>query len=275
MGRLAAIAAIAAPMAAAGVTLTGAPPAHADGGIGNYYSGSAWTSFDHHLMVCPPGSAPPSCFDTGLGVASGTNPAVTALPCGYAVAWQGTDGLLWYYQDLILDIQCPTDSDAGVEFGPVSLGLMPGTSPAITATGPTQYAAAFQGNVSGDLWTVTSNPTFGGLGGGVNTGLVMAPGTNPSMTTEPNGGYEVAYQDKATTSVAVYGSAGTGLLGLGMAAGTSPAITNPSGTFEPGFNPASSVAAGYQIAFQANTGHLWGAGSYYYGDTNLGLAPRP
>jgi hypothetical protein len=84
----------------------------------------------------------------------------------------------------------------------------------------------------------------------------MATNSSPAITPLPASGYEIAYQNSAG-SVAVAGTDGTGSLGLGMKADTSPAITLISG--------------GYQIAFQANTGDLWVTGSSGTGNLGLGM----
>jgi hypothetical protein len=54
--------------------------------------------------------------------------------------------------------------------------------------------------------------------------LGMKPGTSPSITAMPNGGWEAAFQAN-DGSLWVVGSSDNRALGLGMAAGTSPSIT--------------------------------------------------
>jgi hypothetical protein len=105
--------------------------------------------------------------------------------------------------------------------------MAPGTSPAIAVTGETSYMAVFQANTN-TLWSA-------GAGTPDNWGLAMAPGTSPAIIALPDrgslsGGEEVAYQGSngdlwVATQNADNGD-WTGVdQGLGMMAGTSPAIT--------------------------------------------------
>ena len=127
------------------------------------------------------------------------------------------------------------------------LGMMPGTSPSISAlpTGSCQYA--FQAN-TGSLWLV----------GADNRGdmkLGMKAGTSPAVV-GVHGGWQAAFQAN-TGSLWVIGADSRGDLKLGMMAGTSPSI--------------AAVPGGWQAAFQANTGSLWVVGADSRGDLKLGM----
>jgi hypothetical protein len=62
-----------------------------------------------------------------------------------------------------------------------------------------------------------------------------------------------------TGSLFVYGTAGSGDLGLGTMVGTSPSITARGG--------------GYEILFQSNTGELWRTSGASSTSLGLGMAP--
>jgi surface antigen len=136
--------------------------------------------------------------------------------------------------------------------GAWGLGMMNGTSPAITAVNGSNEVA-FQAN-TGSLWTVGEDPHGA-------WGLGMMPGTSPAITSLAGGGYEVAFQAN-TGSLWTVGAGGDVNWGLGMMNGTSPAITGLAG-------------GGYEVAFQANTGSLWtvgqGGGSSSPGALGLGM----
>ena len=177
-------------------------------------------------------------------MAAGTSPAIAqnGSSGGYEVAYQGTNGDLWTVAaDAAGGVSAPADS---------GLGMAAHTSPSIAMVA-SGYEIAFETNTDllgldgTEVASVTSSP--------------MAAGVSPSITTiASNGGYEVAYQ-ASSASVATYGDAGTGGLGLGMAAGTSPAVTG-------------TANGGYEIAFQANTSTLWTTGSLGGGNSGLAMA---
>jgi hypothetical protein len=189
-------------------------------------------------------------------VMAGTSPAITDLyGGGYEVAFQANTGHLW-------SVGSGGGSDNHGDWG---LGMMAGTSPAITyqADG---YEVAFQAN-TGNLWTA-------GPAGTRNWGLGMMAGTSPAITSLLDGGYEMAFQAN-TGDLWSWGSGGGadhhGNWGLGMWDGTNPTITGPAGT-----SPAITGLAGggYEMAFQAaGTGDLWtvgaGGGSDNHGDWGL------
>lgn len=130
-------------------------------------------------------------------------------------------------------------------------GMASGTSPAIVDT-TDGYAVAFQAN-NGNLYTydVTTGTT-------TNTGQGMASGTSPSIAASPTGGYEVAFQANNNYLYIYDNSLGTVATTLGLASGTSPAITY--------------VSSGYEEAFQANGGNLYVNGSNSSGSTGQGMA---
>jgi hypothetical protein len=171
----------------------------------------------------------------------------------------------------------------------LGLGMLPGTSPSLTALGGT-YDSAFQDN--GDYLYVhspTQNSPFG---------LGMMPGTSPSITALTTGNYEVAFQDNDGT-LYLHTPGQNTLLGLSMEHGTSPSIAPlPSGSYEVAFaantgdlylhHPGQNLPldlgmmkgtspsitelsnGSYEVAFQANTGDLW-TYSPSNGATNLRL----
>lgn len=154
-------------------------------------------------------------------------------------AFQANTGSLW------------ADGNLGAaNFG---LGMMPGTSPSVTALAGGGYQIAFQAN-TGSLWTAGSLGTRDLQAG-------MMAGTSPSITALPDGGYEIAFQAN-TGSLWTTGTTGSQDWQMGMMAGTSPSI---------GFVPQKGVI----VAFQANTRQLWlvGPGADYPGSTYEPMAP--
>jgi hypothetical protein len=159
----------------------------------------------------------------GYTMAAGTSPSITAMPGGFEIAFQDSDGTLW-------------------ELGPsgawaTGIAMAGSTSPAIA--GPVNgggTVVAFQDR-AGYFCTINL------IAGICQNTYPMASGTSPGITTLAGGGYEAVFQ------------ANTGLLWelgtyynfntqLGMKSGTSPTIT------------ASSTTV-FEVAFQANTGQLW------------------
>lgn len=209
-------------------------------------------------------------INTGLGMMSGTSPAIAKVSDGYEIAFQSNSGHLWVYG-------AAGSADTG-------LGMMAGTSPAITALSGGGYEVAFVAN-TGALWLY-------GTAGSSNTGLGVASGTSPAIAAV-TGGYEVAFN---SGNLWVYGVAATANTGFGLASGTSPSIIGFSGGgFEANFNsgtlwdygtaatantgygvangtsPAITAATGgYETAF--NSGTLWLHGVAASADTGLGLA---
>ena len=163
----------------------------------------------------------------GLGMKAGTSPAITALPGGgYEAAFQANTGDLWV-----------VGNGVGQDLG---LGMKAGTSPAITALPGGGYEVAFQAN-TGNLWVVRN-----GVGAGPGPGHEdrHQPGDHRRCPA-------AATRSRSRPTPATCGPSATAVgheLGLGMMAGTSPAITALSG-------------GGYEVAFQANTGELWTVGS--------------
>ena len=164
-----------------------------------------------------------------------SNPPPPAPKEAVEVAFQANTSDLW------------TTGTAGTKNW--KLGMMESTSPAIAADTKGNYEVAFQAN-TGNLWTATSG------GGGEDHHLGMMDGTNPSIPAGRRrlpgrlpGQHRQSLDD---------GDAGTHDLHLGMMRGTSPGIT-------------ALVDGGYEIAFQANTGDLWTAGTAGDQDWKLGM----
>jgi len=129
------------------------------------------------------------------GGGGGSSPGI-----GYEVAFQANTGSLW-----------SVGSDT---HGDWQQGMMPGTSPSITALSGGGYEMAFQAN-TGSLITI-------GAAGNKNWQLGMMPGTSPSITSL-NGSFEVAFQAN-TGSLWSVGSDTHGAWDLGMSNQTSPSI---------------------------------------------------
>jgi hypothetical protein len=265
-----------------GAVLVAAPQARADGGLGT----APITAFQANTTALWfTGQGVTGGFDTGLGMAPGTNPAIAVLGgTTHEAAFQANTGILWFggtqgnvdtglgmaagtspsiagtpHSQWVAAFQANTGilwvDGPGIGAIDTGLGMAPGTSPSVSyqsATG--RYQVAFQAN-TGHLW-------FEGPGiGAVDTGLAMAPGTSPSITAVGSG-FETAYQSSSGILGAT-GIDGTSLTGLGMGAGTSPSITTVSG---------GGGLLNYQIAFQANTSALWTTGGFGTIDTGLGMA---
>ena len=127
-----------------------------------------------------------------------------AAQTGFDVAFNS--GSLWTYNP------SPGGSNSG-------LGMMSGTSPAITILADGSYEEAFQAN-TGTLWLVNS------AGGGSNTGLGVAAGTSPAITALPDGSYEVAFNSSSGSLWTMNPGPGGSDTSLGVENGTSPAITS-------------------------------------------------
>jgi hypothetical protein len=171
-------------------------------------------------------------------LAPNSSPSIAKLSSGqYEVAFQGGNGDL----DTI-NLNTGADKDWG-------LGMMAGTSPAITALG-SSYEVAFQAN-NGLLYTE------GALPHGKWSLLTMKPGTSPSIMSS-NGAYEVAYQGSDGNLYTLNGNnTSPSNWGLGMMAGTSPSIAPFGSSFE--------------VAFQANTGYLYTVGFDNHASWGLGV----
>src|SRR5579871_3015595 len=191
----------------------------APAGVSAFLSGSADDiAFQANTKLLWTTSGPGTGQSLGLGMKTGTSPAIAALPGGgYEAAFQANTGHLWVVQNGV-----------GQDLG---LGMKAGTSPAIAALPGGGYEAAFQAN-TGHLWVVRN-------GVGQDLGLGMKAGTSPAIAALPRGGYEAAFQANTGHLWVVRNGVGQDL-GLGMKAGTSPAI-------------AALPRGGYEAAFQANT----------------------
>jgi hypothetical protein len=95
-------------------------------------------------------------------------------------------------------------------------------------------------------------------GASLNTCFFVGSGT----PTPPPFSFESAFQAN-TGNLYVNGDLGSANLQLGMARGTSPAITT--------LGTSIGGLTGYEVAFQANTGDLWNVGANNIGDTHLGM----
>jgi hypothetical protein len=128
-------------------------------------------------------------FATDQGIQPGTSPAIADVSNYYddfEVAFEAANASPQGPWDLV------TIAVGGGEITPTNwgLGMMKGTSPAITAL-PTKdsFQLAFQAN-TGDLWSV-------GDAGNRDYGLAMMAGTSPAITALAYGSYQAAFQAKA------------------------------------------------------------------------------
>ena len=199
------------------------------------YNTGAYRSF---LPANPPapatGLSDPGQYVSINGAPAGTHntsqPGTTYGPpmpgsTAFQIAFQANTGSLWV-----------TKSDSTSTNW--ALGMMAGTSPAITAV-PGGYETAFQAN-DGSLWAV-------GNAGNIHYPLGMKAGTSPSIAALSGGGFEVAFQANTGSLWTVNDKSASSNWALGMMAGTSPSIT--------------AVSGGYEVAFQANNGDLWAVGN--------------
>ncbi|HEU5353256.1 MAG TPA: hypothetical protein VFU65_02285, partial [Actinocrinis sp.] len=270
---------VVAPLASADTTTvnqTGYAVAYVSGGILEVW-GCTW----------PNGNAFGGCGPilNGPAVAPGTSPSITKVGArGYEVAYQGANHDLWVAGTL-----------GGGDRG---FAMMPGSSPAIASPSTGGYDIAFQ-DTTGQLRTVgtdnqsaiawglpmdhasspgitafgttgfqatyeTSSDTLGLVGADgtfVEPTVALAPGTTPSIATDPSSnGYDVAFQTNTGVlhvfSITNGGNTITSLSGPGtaMSPGSSPSLSNGPATDT---NPKGGVETGYS-EWQ---GLLWGEGS--------------
>jgi hypothetical protein len=147
-------------------------------------------------------------------VALGTDPVSAsteaALPSFVSFAWQGPDHVLRYNRDRPgHGLPNPTVN--------TGLGMMPGTSPAISVSASGYVEIAFQAN-NGVLWTVDD------AGVGHPTGLGMDHASSPSITALPSGAFEIAFQANTHALWMVTNGVGAAVPGATMAPGTSPSV---------------------------------------------------
>jgi hypothetical protein len=185
------------------------------------------------------------------GMMAGTSPSITVLPGGqWLAAFQANTGNLWV-----------ADPWGGWDTG---YPMWPGTSPSIAATPDGNWQVVYEEKTTGNVWAYgtieirdtgygmqnTSNPSISPIqtGGFIYafqanngnlfvsgpTGLLegnvhrMAPGTSPSVTALPEGGWEAAYAapiDAYHNHYCLTGTQVTGDTGGDMALGSSPSIS--------------------------------------------------
>lgn len=198
--------------------------------------------------------------DRGIAVAANSSPSVSTGPNGnYIVAFRGTNGNLWTWTpgggavDRLAGMNANTSPSIAVRAdgtpvvafnantgnlwtwmpsgGAVNrlLGMAGGTSPSIAALPNNEYAIAIQANTN-TLWTWT--PAESGL----NRGFSMSTATNPSVAAVPAAQspganhYAVAFR-ASNNNLWTMAPDGTFDRLLGMAGGSSPAITTGSAPF--------------------------------------------
>jgi hypothetical protein len=193
-------------------------------------------------------TSPPAGTHSGGGGGGGGGGAGGGAGGGGAAGPPGTNGYQLAFQANTSEL-IAFGGDATANTGQ---GMMPGTSPSVTALAGGGYEMAFQAN--------TGNLIVFGTGGDINTEQGMKAGTSPSIAASPQGGFEVAFQAN-TGNLYVYNSVtGPANLQQGMDNNTSPAI-------------AALAGGGYETAFQANTTNLivYGAG----GNINTAQGMKP
>jgi hypothetical protein len=211
-----------------GSTFTGLPmsptatPSVSDNGSADY----AYRNAEGHLVIHRGNS---EILATGFGMAAGTNPSITEYEGekGSLVAFvaNGTNNLYLY------------NPKTG-EHPEYSLGIAPGSSPALATNGG-NWEAAFRANGSGNLYLHSSAT------GNTELGFGMAPGTTPGIV-RWGSGYLIAFEAAGTNHLLLFDTTTWKATdtGLGMAPGTNPSITVRS----PGY---------WEVVFQSNTGYLW------------------
>ncbi len=184
--------------------------------------------------------------DLGYGMASKSSPSLTAIGSGYEVAFQANTGDMWTtgvagtvnfgaagammpgtspaitglwsggYEAALQNTQGDLVTLGNADWTTWSLGMDPGSSPAITFAGG-GYEVAVQTNTN-DLWTV-------GAAGDQDWQLGMMPGSSPAIGSVNSTGtaYEVAIQaNNGNLWNAVSGGTGGDLYGIEL--GTNPSI---------------------------------------------------
>lgn len=218
-------------------------------------------------------------------MAPGTSPSVVALPgLGYESVFQGSNGDIWFSGTAgVTDgrfAMAPGTSPSAAATpsgafpwaaqganhdlwkaspsGPVDVGaaMAADTSPAVAEIPPNgtlypngDFAIAFQGS-DGTLWDATQTYGTG------STHLRMSPGTSPATAYDPSGGSFQMVVNGANGDLWTTSAHGPVDLGVAMAPGTSPSLTE--------FNDG-----GYEVAFHGANGDLWTYGKLTTGDTGL------
>jgi hypothetical protein len=191
--------------------------------------------------------------DTGIKMAAGTSPSITAKPSGSGleiVFTAASDGLL-YRLDPGFDLRYVANG----------LGVAPGTSPVIAApvNAYGKFEIAFQAAGSGNLWYVDEDNV------GHDTGIKMAPGTSPGIAVQPGGShYVIVFKKNADNMLWEFGPyyLRYAANGLGVAPNTSPVV-------------ATMADGSYAIAFNAAvTNDLWTVDANNVGrDTGVSMQP--
>jgi hypothetical protein len=214
----------------------------------------------------------------GLGIQSGTNVAMAPMASGgFAAAWNGGGGQLFtigqdnvghntgymmpagftpaiaqitpnraevIYQKASDGLLWAVDPDGSTRRLGNGLGIAPGTTPAVAPLSGGSFEVAWNGG-GGQLWTLGADNT------GRDTGQMMVPGSSPAIAELSTGGAEIIYQkasDGLLWAVNPDGSTYRIGNGLGLAAGTIPAVTGlPDGSFE--------------VAWNGGGGQLWTLGA--------------
>ncbi len=108
--------------------------------------------------------------NSGLGMRSGTSPAIAPIAGGFIAAMQANTGVLWTY-----------GTNGTQDLG---LGMAAGTSPAVAGLSTGGYELAMQTNTGALL-------VYGAVDS--NTGIGMAPGTSPAIAGVSGGGFETGF----------------------------------------------------------------------------------
>jgi hypothetical protein len=241
--------------------------------------------------------------NTGHQMMGGSSPVISALKgSGYVVAWADPDGNVWTYTPSSgyteTSYNLGTESLSGDQSVAVAGLATGGYEVALNYFGIANEIAYFGSAGSGTISSAgggivaVGSMSITGLAGGsfamawstgegsdnasadTNNVSVYSPASgilnyfadatsSPSIAGLSTGGWEVAYESYPQNNVAVLGSDGSAVEGLGM---TSPSPLVPA---EPQIS--SLAGGGYEVAFQANNGNLWTFGSAGTHSTVLGM----
>jgi hypothetical protein len=184
-------------------------------------------------------------IDTGLRIKPGTSPAIAMQPDGdWEVAFTGNDGRL-------------TTCDANGNISRTTDAMDTASSPSIAALANGSYQVAFEAkNDYLDIYHAdditdhidgtsdhADSTTEHAEGTTDHTNLRMDPGTSPSIASQPDGDWEVAFQARNNKLGTAYPAGDSLEITDDMRAGTSPSVTpEPDGS--------------YQVAFEAKNDYL-------------------
>jgi hypothetical protein len=149
-------------------------------------------------------------LDLGAAIAPGTKPSFSVNPTTHfkEIAWQGANQDLWV--------------DTGSGASDTGLQMWKGSSPSLSVMGPNGPIIAFR-NANGSLWEIQTGVGNWALPGTIGSG-------SPSLAVNPvTGASEIAWQGP-NNDLWVQGVTGPHDTGVGMKAGSSPALAMVPGS---------------------------------------------